>query len=203
MGKIWDWLTGKEPAPPPPLDVVAMYETRTAGMCTLAPQVSAWKTWLDRHTEEVEAEQGEVVTHVEHLGTIKAGFEGLEKSIGEHVQALESTRETMENLLGSFEVQPDPSATDVIGVHEANLTNLHQQHQESLDRMLAVAEEEIGKMNSRKEKVTTELTEVKSKLERLHRSKETLDAEKDVTESFKKNIAAFIVSKIAPPKSGK
>jgi len=202
MGKIWDLLFGKKPLPPP-VDVVAMHETRTAGMCTLVPQVSAWKTWLDRHTEEIEAERGEVVTHIERLGTIKAGFERLEKSIGEHAQALENTHETVENLLGSFEIQPDPSATDVIGVHEANLTNLQQQHQESLDRMLGVVEEEIEKMDSRKEKVAIELTEVKSKQDRLSQSKETLEAEKGVTKALKENIAAFIVSKIAPPKSGK
>lgn len=189
--------------PPVPVDVVAMHEARTAGMCTLAPQVSAWKNWLDGHTKEVERERDAVVTDIERLETTKQGLEGLKGSIIKHRKIMEGSCKTVTNLLDSFILGPDPVAEDVIGLHEGALTELQVEHKESLTNVLKTLREEMDSMYSREESTEIELEGVTSKLERLTEAKKTLDTERDITEAFKENIAAFMLSKIAPPKTEK
>jgi archaellum component FlaC len=199
MGKIRDWLFGKKP--PPILDVVAMHETRTAGMCTLTPQVNAWRNWLAAHSQQVQQEQEGISSDIERLETTKRGLERLKGLITKHRKILLDTHETGRGLLDSFSQEPDPDAEDTIGLHAKVLTELQRSQKESITNVLLVVREEIGSMTSRHESVETELKGVTEKLERLSKAKETLDSEKEITEAFEKNIAAFMASISAPPKS--
>jgi len=199
MGKIRDWLWGKPPLPP--LDVVSMHETRTAGMCTLAPQVEAWKNWLVVHSGEVLQEQDGVVSDIKRLDETKQGFEGLKGSITKHRKIILDTHKTVKNLLDSFTPEPDPAAEDVIGLHTKALTELQIGQKESLTNVLKALGEETDSMDSRETTLETELEGVTEKIGRLNEAKKTLDSEKEVTGAFKENVAAFVVSKFAPPKS--
>jgi chromosome segregation ATPase len=202
MGKIRDWLWGKPS--PPPLDVIAMHETRTAGMRVLAPQVETWRNWLVVHTQEIEQEQDGVVSDIKRLDGTKQGFEGLKESITKHRKSILDASKTIKNLLDSFTPEPDPAAEeDVIGLHTKALTELQIAQKESLTNVSKALGNEADSMESREESVETELEGVTEKLERLNEAKKTLNSEKEITETFKENIATFIVSKFAPPKSQK